>query len=246
MSNAVATTQDETPEIAGSSAIIKVIEAAASNPAVDVDKMERLLQMHERILERNAEQAFNEAMRAVQEELKPVVRDAQNDQTKSTYARLETINEAITPIITKHGFSTSFGTDDSPRENHYRVTCLVSHNAGHSRSYHADVPADMTGMKGTQNKTATHGFGSTMSYGRRYLKTMIFDVQLANEDKDGNQPGATITDEQKETLIGLIRETGADTAKFLEYIKAPSVDAIPANRFNQARNALEAKRRAGK
>jgi hypothetical protein len=51
----------------------------------------------------------------------------------------------------------------------------------------------MTGPKGNQNKTATHGFGSTMSYGRRYLICLIFNITLTNEDQDGNQPGEQVT-----------------------------------------------------
>ncbi|MGI9502702.1 MAG: ERF family protein, partial [Geminicoccaceae bacterium] len=139
--------------VSESTAIIQVIERAALNPAIDVEKMERLLSLQERILDREAEQSFNVAMKAAQEEMPQVLRDAKNASTSSRYARLETIAKAINPVVTKHGFSMSFGTDDSPLENHYRVTCKVSHVDGHSRDYHADVPADLTGMKGNQNKT---------------------------------------------------------------------------------------------
>ena len=44
--------------------IVEVIRRAASDPSVDVEKLERLMLMHERVMERNAEAAFNEAMRA--------------------------------------------------------------------------------------------------------------------------------------------------------------------------------------
>lgn len=189
MTNQVATQEASGVQVAPTqneaSAIIQVIERAAMNPDVDIDKMERLLQMQERILDRNAEQGFNQAMSKAQTDMRPVVRDASNEQTRSRYARLETIDRQIRPVYTNCGFSLSFGTDDCPLEGHIRITCDVSHTGGHSKRYKADMPLDMNGMKGNQNKTATHAHGSTMSYGRRYLTLMIFNVAMAQEDDDG-------------------------------------------------------------
>lgn len=167
-------------------AILQVIERAARDPSIDIEKMRSLLQMHQEIRAKAAETAFMAAMQRAQGELGPVLRDAKNDHTHSRYARLETIIAAINPIITGHGFSMSFGTADSLAPGHYRVTCDVSHAEGHSRHYFADVPSDAVGAKGTVNKNPIHAFGSAITYGRRYLTTMIFNIAIANEDDDGN------------------------------------------------------------
>ena len=50
-------------------ALIQVISKAASDPTVDVNKLERLMEMHERITAREAEKAFNVAMTACQIDL---------------------------------------------------------------------------------------------------------------------------------------------------------------------------------
>jgi len=164
--------------------LLATIERAAKDPGVDIDKMERLLAMAERMESRNAEQQFNEAMRQVQEGVPRILRDATNPSTNSKYARLESLLKVVVPIYTAAGFSISFGTADCPHADHYRITATVSHKAGHSRPYQCDIPADTTGMKGMMNKTKTHGFGSTMSYGRRYLTLLIFNIALVNEDDD--------------------------------------------------------------
>lgn len=177
-----------TPAIPNGGAMDRLIERALSDPNFDVEKLERLFALSERTKAAQAEQAFNAAMRAAQAEILPVARTAKNSQTNSKYATLEAVNEAIVPIITKHGLSISFGTDASPLEGHYRVTCVLSHDDGHSRTFFADIPADLTGLKGTANKTATHAFGSTMSYGRRYLTLLVFNV--ATTDDDGNASGS--------------------------------------------------------
>lgn len=242
--NAPATRTEVTPVSAevvqvGAGSLMEVISRAASDPNTDVDKLERLLGMYERITARDAERLFNEGMKAAQAEMPQIVRDAKNDQTNSRYARLETVARAMDPIITKHGFALSFGTAESPLPNHYRITCTLSHEAGHSRLYHADVPADLTGMKGTQNKTATHAFGSTMSYGRRYLKLLIFDVAMT--DDDGNAAESTfISEAQARQISALMEEAGADKVAFLKYMGVDDVAHIRVNEFRKALTALAA------
>jgi hypothetical protein len=167
--------------------LLAVIERAAASSEIDVEKMERLLAMQERITARLAESEFNAAMANAQAEMPRVGRDAKNPSTNSLYTRLETLNEAAIPIYTKHGFALSFGTADCPVADSFRITCVVSHRAGHSRNYQVDLPNDCLGAKGNQSKTKMHGAGSAFSYGRRYLTLLIFNITLVNEDDDGNR-----------------------------------------------------------
>lgn len=239
--NAVVEHQQNPPQ-SEATAIIQVIERAASNPNIDVEKMERLLAMQERIMTQNAKMAFNESMRLAQSEMPKIRRNKENKETHSKYADLEAVTDAAVPIYTKHGFSLSYGTADCPIPGHYRVTGLCAHSGGYERGYQADVPIDNTGPKGTQNKTMTHGFGSTMSYGRRYLLCLIFNITLTNEDKDGNQLGSCITEQQVADLMALASEVKADRQKFLKYMDVEKLSDIPAKDYQKAVRALEAKR----
>jgi len=219
-----------------SAAIFSLIERAARDPSTDIDKMQRLLEMKLQMDAISAQKAFNEAMAAAQAEMPQVVRDADNDQTRSKYARYETISEAIQPIITKYGFSLTFSEGDTPKPNHIRIVCDVMHEAGHTKQYHADVPFDNVGMKGNANKTATHAYGSTKSYGRRYLKLDIFDVALKNEDDDGNgaASSSTLSAEQVIKLRDLIEAVGANEKKFLEFGRVQRLEDILASQFDAA------------
>lgn len=239
----IASRAEQTPAEPASQAdaLITMIERVALNPQADIDKMERLLQMQERVMARQAEMAFHTAMADAQAEMEPVVKNAQNSETHSTYAKLNAIAKAIDPIIHKHGFSVSFGTADSPLEGHYRVTCKITRE-GHSEHYHADVPADLTGPKGAVNKTKTHAFGSTLSYGRRYLKLLAFDI--ATEDDDGNaagKPVETIGEEQVAELRKLLEKTGTSEDALLGYYKVGSLELFPAEKYPGAVKFLEAK-----
>lgn len=182
---------NEAPAVSESAAIIQVIERAASNPNVDIEKMERLLAMQERILDRQAEQQYAAAMVRAQQNMPVIVKNKHNQQTSSKYADLEAINRQIKPIYSAEGFSLSFDTANSELEKHIKIICEVLHAGGHSRKFSYDAPLDDAGIAGKVNKTPTHARGSSISYGRRYLVVQIFNLTISDEDDDGNGAGAS-------------------------------------------------------
>lgn len=244
MSNVATRNQtiDQAPVVAAdASSIMSVISRAASDPSTDVDKLERLLGMYERIKGREAEQAFNESMTAAQIEMRPIAADATNPQTRSRYASYLAIDKAVRPIYTKHGFSLSFNTADGAPEGHVRVVCEVA-KGGHSRIYHIDMPADGKGAKGGDVMTKTHAAGSAVTYGQRYLIKMIFNIAVG-EDDDGNRAALpVITADQVADLQALLDEVKADRVKFLEWLGVGSLQEIPVKNYAAAVRALNNKR----
>lgn len=189
--NAVAKQQPtavaEVVEVATPSSILDVIARVASDPTVDIDKLDRLLAMHERVTERQAKQAYAIAMNDAQAEMRPVSKDAANPQTKSRYASYGALDSALRPIYTAHGFSLSFYQGEGAPADCVRVACKVAHRDGHEEHPHIDMPADGKGAKGGDVMTKTHATGSAFTYGQRYLLTMIFNI--AKADDDGNAAG---------------------------------------------------------
>jgi hypothetical protein len=165
---------------------LELFERLARAGDVDVDKLERLMQMHERMTAKQSEERFNAAMSAAQQEMRPVAADASNPQTKSKYASYAALDSVLRPIYTKHGFGLSFDTGEGAPTGWVRVLCYVTHAGGHARTYHADMPADGKGAKGGDVMTITHAVGAAMSYGMRYLLKMIFNVAVGEDDRDGN------------------------------------------------------------
>lgn len=231
-------------------ALITAISRAASDPNTDIDKMERLMAMHERITAKNAEQAFNAAMSAAQRDMGRVSADATNPQTRSKYATYAALDRALRPVYTQHGFSLSFDTGEAASE-WVRVVCYVSHVEGHSRTYHADMPADGLGAKGNAVMTKTHAAGSAMSYGMRYLLKLIFNVAVGEDDDDGNgatAPKPKLSQEQIANIESLLTETKSDRGQFLAWIgggMCASLSDVPASQYAAAIKGLEAKRRRG-
>jgi hypothetical protein len=222
--------------------IFALIERAATDPNFDVAKMEKLLEMQERQQANNAKAAFNRDFVAAKKAIKPLVRNKRNDQTKSNYVDLEAVADAIDPILADHGFAPTFGTAVSDMEGHYKMVCDLLHEDGHERHYEANIPVDACGIKGSRNKTDTHAFGSSTTYGRRYLKLMIFDI--ATKDDDGNaaspQP-ETLGPEEMTILDDLIRKSGVNRADFFKYAKVEGMADIHLKNFEPLKKILEAK-----
>lgn len=228
--------------------MLAAIAKMANDPKIDPGKIEKMLAMQERIVARDQEVQFNEALHRAQAAMPRIFKRAKNESTNSFFATLETVSRAVNPIAHEHGFSMSFSTETSPLPGHYREICYLSHTSGHTRKYDVDVPADTHGPKGTRNKTDTHGFGSSMSYGRRYLKIMIFDLVLIGEDDDGQaaggKPVALLSDEQCTELVDLLEAYGMNRKKFLQWAAQNfgdhinSFGQIPASKYAECRTVI--------
>lgn len=200
------------------------------------DEIGKIVALVERIEATRALTAFNGAMNRCQERLPNIVRNKDNKQTNSRYANLESINRAIVPVYTSEGLSLSFGEDDCKLAGHVRIVCDVAHVGGHTKRYFGDFALDGAGFKGTANKTDVQAKGSTLAYGRRYLECLIFNLTIADEDRDGAPPdlGKITTDQVKE-LRDLISEKQANLPSFLTWLKtrngAECIEDIPRRDF---------------
>ncbi len=208
--------------------------SAAMERDCDAERLGKLMELEERWRASRAAEAYADALRSAQDEMPVVLKEETNPDTKSKYANLEAVKRAIKPVYTKHGFTLSFGTDDSKLANHYRVCCDVRHTGGHTQRYFADFPADSTGPKGGATKTLIQGIGSMLSYAQRYLTCLIFDVVIAGKDDDGGAPLAFVTRDQIATLNTLIEDTGTDIDRFLAWAEAPALDRLTQGQFAKA------------
>lgn len=230
--------------VSESANLMAMIGRLAADPNADIDKMERLMAMKERVEAESARREFNAAMTACQQAMPAIVKNKTNNQTSSRYADLEVINAAITPIYTSHGFSLSFDNEEPRAEGWVRVRCTVRHSAGHVEHFHYDSPIDDKGIGGKPNKTETHGLASATSYARRYITVLIFNLTIKGEDNDGNggqRKAQTINEQQQSVIVELINKGKADKAAFLHYYDIESIDQLPVCKFQEAKKGLQQK-----
>lgn len=214
--------------------ILDVIARAASDPSVDVAKMEQLLQMQERILAVTARQQFFAALARIQPKMPRVLKSGEiafGGKVQSRYARYEDVDEAIRPLLADEGFSISFDTSD---EKGLKVTLAVAHSLGHVERRTMTLPLDKSG-----SKNEVQSIGSTMSYAKRYLVCGFFNIVTVDQDNDGR--GEPITLEQQNKIEDLLLHTGSDRRKFLAWLGAPEVPHIQRQDYERAILALDKK-----
>lgn len=230
--------------------ILTMLERVIARPDVPVEKVQQLFELQLRAKAEQNRQAFMEAFAACQADMQPIARDAPNPQTHSKYATHAALDKALRPIYTKHGFGVSFNTADSPLEQHVRVLLYLTHEAGHEKIYQADIPCDGKGAKGNDVMTKTHAAGSAMTYGKRYLLALAFNIAVVDSDDDGNAASAQaqngnepISDKQCAELLKLADEVGADKARFCKFVGIQGFAEIKVRDFAKAKAMLERKAR---
>lgn len=217
---------------------LDTIRSAALDPNVDVAKMHGLLDVQERLLNKQAEIDFNADFHALQSDLPRITKDAKilhKGVLVSTYAKYETIDSVIRPLLAKHNFSLRFNTETQGQV--IVITGTLSHRGGHSVT--DKIPL---GIESSGAKNSVQGVGSTITYGKRYLVGMLLNLVFEGEDDDGNKAGhRKMTPEQVEEIESLLTSTGADRKRFLSFVNAESVEKMSATDFQKAVNALRKK-----
>lgn len=230
-------------------------KAMAVGSDIDIDKMTKLFELNLKYEENEAKKAFNDAFTRFKSEAIEIIKTKNVDYTGKTgirtnynHAELGKVVELVAPKLAQHGLSHhwEYGATE---QGLIEVTCVLTHEMGHSRSTKLSAARDDSG-----GKNSIQAVASTTSYLERY--TFFAITGLASKEKpDDDGIGSEVTedieyinDEQVMNIDSLIAEVKADEAKFMEYLsitlRRPITTAgeIPAENYNFAVKALEAKR----
>lgn len=204
--SSLAKVEKEAPQqlatVDNTTAMLSVIERAARDPNVDIDKMERLMQMQERMLARTAKAEFDADMAELQPELPAIGERGKamvNGQVRYTFALWEDINTAIKPVLMRHGFALTFRTDFT---NGITVTGVLSHRGGHREETSITLPSDKSGSKNDVQAVA-----STVSYGKRYTAGALLNLTSHGEDDDAYAASSGIDPGWQDAISGAADET---------------------------------------
>lgn len=168
--------------------VLDIISRAARDPSIDIEKLERLIAMQERVQARESELAFNRAFAAMQPKLPSITKGNQivhKGQVISEYAEWADISKIVTPIMSESGFSLSFKSSNSG--NQVSVTAILRHEMGHKDESTLALPIDTSGAK-----NAVQSVGSTISYGKRYTGCPLLNIVTEGEDDDASSTGPKV------------------------------------------------------
>ncbi len=126
------------------------------------------------------------ALIKAQGEMSGIAKEGNNPAFRSKYVTLDSILDTIRPVLTKHGLMLSQGiTSQSVTED--KVTAIEVE----SRIIHASGEWVAQSVVVPITKHDAHGFGSALTYGRRYSVSSLLAIS-ADEDDDGNAATNTL------------------------------------------------------
>lgn len=215
---------------------------------VSADILKQMMDLRDREEARNAKMAFTKAVSAAKAELGPVMRTRAVDYTPTGKDRvfyrhedLAGIEQQVMPVLTKYGLSYRYESDNGP-DRPITITCILEHVDGHSTRTPLSGPAD-----NGAGKNSLQAIASTTTYLQRYTLKLALGLSVSHDD-DGKKSDETvdgqITTEQRDAILALIADVGADVAKFCAYFKIDGVADLPASQYDRAIKSLEKKRAA--
>ena len=223
-------------------AVMDLIARASSDPAVDVAKMEALFNLQERVMARQAEADFNAAHARVVAAMPRVPKNGivslGTGKGGYNFAKWEDIDRFLRPLMIGEGFSLIF--DMTAKDGGGAVVAAtLRHSGGHSVT--ASIPLALDAGAGRNNLQA---MGSTLSYGKRYLAEMLFNIVREGADDDGKTGGRQyLSTQQQSELLDLVAATATDLDRFFSAMKidAQTVGDIDVEDFPRLMNALRTK-----
>jgi hypothetical protein len=159
-----------------------LIEMAVGRGA-SVDELRELMKMKFEYEANEARKAFVAAMNAFKAEAAKVIKNkkASFNQTSWEYASLDNLCETLAPILSKHGLAHRW--DIAQNEGKIRVTCVLTHELGHSESAMMEAGADTSG-----SKNAIQAIGSSITYLQKYTFFAVTGTAAKGTDTDGVAP----------------------------------------------------------
>jgi hypothetical protein len=212
----------------------------AVQQGVDTEQLKVLMELQREWKADQARDAFVKAMNDFRSEALKIVKTKQVSFGNTSYkhATLANIVDVAAPALSKHGLSHRWETKQEGGNGLITVTCVITHQLGHSERTSLSAPPDSSG-----GKNAIQGVGSAVSYLQRYTFMAITGLAAADQDNDGGQPSETLSPKQIADLDALIEEVGANKATFLKVCKVESLEQMLAKNYGEAVKRLEAKRR---
>jgi len=213
----------------GASSVLALINRLALDPHADVEKLDPIIAMYERLKAKEAELQYNAAKGRILKKLaamkivknKPALYDIEEGRPQNgtheafKYAPLEEIDKHLRPLLAEEEMDLSY-SDEPLQSGGLLIRGRLKHlPSGHYEDSFIPAPLDTTG-----SKSEVQAVGSTNSFLRRYITCNIFNIVVVGEDDDGN--GGTMDEAQTKTILDLIKKAKVGP-KFLKYMKAETV-----------------------
>ena len=164
-------------------AIKPLLEVALSREN-SIEAVNSLLEMRRQLKNEWAREEYYKALSELQTEMPPIPKDKvvknRDGSVRYSFASLDTILETLKPMLKKYGFSVRYETEQRDA-NTIEVSCVVTHQAGHSEKVKFSAPIGRSG-----HMLPIQEYGAALTYAKRYTLCMAFGLNT-DEDTDAIQ-----------------------------------------------------------
>lgn len=174
--------------------------AMAIDKNLDVDKLERLMEMKERHDREVSRKLFLEALSKFQSECPEIRKNKEVDaplkdggKLKYSYAPLSDIERQIKDLMRECGLTKRWETIED--QTKITVTCIITHTSGHSERTSMTATPDDSGRKNT-----IQARGSSITYMQRYTLIGALGIGTADNDIDGRFTEKSLDELHKEYM----------------------------------------------
>jgi hypothetical protein len=238
---------------------LDMIERIILDKDLDLSRVEKMLDLRDRIEAREAKKAFNASLARAQPRLPVIGRsgeiiirnkddrakglpvEKQRIEQKTKFADWADINEAITPIIAEEGLSLGFDSVGG-KDSSISVTCYLRHSGGHEQQTTLVLPHDSSG-----SKNPVQAIGSSLSYGKRYTAGLLLNFvsraapERDDDGKSSDEKPQTVGEEKAKELEQALADCGGDLALFKGHFDIKELAELPTGRLEEAQGMIAGK-----
>ena len=211
--------------------MLQAVMAAAMNPDLDPERIERFLNMARELERDQKQQEFNVAFKAAYDVISKI-RIAKNGEihypgkgggagSKVTFIKHDDLSRAIKPVLSDNGLVATYSAKFVPVPPKTIMVMKIRHTNGISEEFES-IALPVIDSSGGKNDV--QGAGSVSTYGRRYVIIPAFDIVAEGADDYGNLGRAAqpISEEQalmiEDILSALEEHTKGKRKAFLKWI----------------------------
>jgi len=203
----------------------------------NVAVLEKLMQLYERVQEREAERAFTQAFNALQADLPQIVASTEIPN-RGRYEKFEDVMRVVGPLLVKHGFAVSFSMD--AKDGRVLETCHLRHIGGHS---HSNSFAVRTGKADTETQADCKAATTAKRNALLNALNIVIRQDAFQSEDDAAIEGALIGPDKVQFLKEECADRGVNVPKFLEMAGVKTFEEIRAGSYPVLVRSLAMKRK---
>ena len=231
--------RDRLPEVAANP---MAMLAHAVARGTSVEELSKLMDLQERWHKEEARRAFVAALNAFKANPPEIFKNKAvafgQGKTSYKHATLDNVSGAIGAALSKVGISHRWDTEQL-EGGLIRVTCVLTHEMGHSERVPLQASPDQSG-----NKNAIQAVGSTVTYLQRYTLLSATGMAVQDQDDDGRQ-GKRMSEQALADWQAAIADcqSEADAGTLWQKIATATTAAGDVEAHEELRAAMLAKRK---